>query len=261
MVRVRIGNSEVLLGEGRHFIGRGPECRVQIDHPRISRRHARIVVGSDSATIADLDSANGTHVDGRRISREPVPLRSGARVLVADVELRVSFEADIAGTAGPARRIAAPVEPDEFAEDASTSTHTTDFFALVEKIVAGMFAEGRFDEAAAILNPQLDGLLADARANRPIPSEQLAAGLGYAVGLAEATGSRRWVHYVLDLMTALAHVPDDSVAERLARAIAKAEGFDTSRLAAYSKALESRADPLSRMRAAAQLRSYHKPAR
>ena len=117
-LRVRVGDADLRLGEGRHFVGRGPECRVQIEHPRISRRHARIVVGEDGATIADLDSANGTYVDGRRISREPVPLRSGARVLVADVELRVSFEAGAAGAPAPVRRLAAPVEPDEFSEHA-----------------------------------------------------------------------------------------------------------------------------------------------
>src|ERR1700736_5389630 len=64
------------LTDGEHIAGRGAECSLVIDATTVSRRHARITVLSGLATIEDLGSTNGTHVDGRRIS-EPTQLVPG----------------------------------------------------------------------------------------------------------------------------------------------------------------------------------------
>jgi len=56
------------LADGEHIAGRDAECSLVIDASTVSRRHARITVGSGMATIEDLDSTNGTHVNGTRIS-------------------------------------------------------------------------------------------------------------------------------------------------------------------------------------------------
>jgi DNA-binding winged helix-turn-helix (wHTH) protein len=56
------------LTDGEHVAGRDPECSVVIDADSVSRRHARITVVSGTATIEDLDSTNGTHLNGTRIS-------------------------------------------------------------------------------------------------------------------------------------------------------------------------------------------------
>jgi DNA-binding winged helix-turn-helix (wHTH) protein len=53
---------------GEHLAGRDAECAVVIDAGTVSRRHARITVASDTATIEDLESTNGTYVNGSRIS-------------------------------------------------------------------------------------------------------------------------------------------------------------------------------------------------
>jgi DNA-binding winged helix-turn-helix (wHTH) protein len=55
------------LEGGVHIIGRLEEATVKIDAPSVSRRHARIVVSEDGASIEDLDSKNGTLVNGTRI--------------------------------------------------------------------------------------------------------------------------------------------------------------------------------------------------
>lgn len=47
-----------------YLIGRGPECDVVVDDTRVSRRHARLTVSGDGAEIVDLQSKNGTEVDG-----------------------------------------------------------------------------------------------------------------------------------------------------------------------------------------------------
>lgn len=52
------------LFEGPNVIGRDPGVDAWIDADTVSRRHARIVVAGERATIQDLGSKNGTGVGG-----------------------------------------------------------------------------------------------------------------------------------------------------------------------------------------------------
>ncbi len=76
------------LTEGEHLAGRDPECSFVIEASTVSRRHARIKVASGEATIEDLASTNGTHVDGVRIEA-PTQLTPGAEILLGSELLRV----------------------------------------------------------------------------------------------------------------------------------------------------------------------------
>lgn len=49
-------------------IGRGEEAAHALPHPRVSRRHAELVVEGRRVGIRDLDSANGTFVNGERLT-------------------------------------------------------------------------------------------------------------------------------------------------------------------------------------------------
>jgi DNA-binding winged helix-turn-helix (wHTH) protein len=62
------------LTDGVHLTGRDDACALVIDASTVSRHHARITVVAGAATIEDLGSTNGTHVNGARISR---PTRLG----------------------------------------------------------------------------------------------------------------------------------------------------------------------------------------
>jgi len=49
----------------RVTVGRSPDNEIQIDRPSVSRRHAEIVFdGETGCTVRDLDSSNGTYVNG-----------------------------------------------------------------------------------------------------------------------------------------------------------------------------------------------------
>jgi DNA-binding winged helix-turn-helix (wHTH) protein len=61
------GEREIPLPEGEHFLGREPDGLVRINSPKVSRRHARILVRAGRAVLEDLGSKNGTHIDGQRI--------------------------------------------------------------------------------------------------------------------------------------------------------------------------------------------------
>ncbi len=51
------------------LIGRAPDCGLVIDNPAVSAHHARLTREQGGVLIEDLDSANGTFVDDRRIKR------------------------------------------------------------------------------------------------------------------------------------------------------------------------------------------------
>ena len=61
------GTREVALDPGENLLGRDEDSIVWIDDPLVSRRHARIVIDGTGAFLEDLDSKNGTSVNGKRI--------------------------------------------------------------------------------------------------------------------------------------------------------------------------------------------------
>jgi FHA domain len=83
------GSRSVTLTGGEHLLGRGPQCDVLIDAPGVSRSHARIRVGTDATTIADLGSKNGTYVNRRRIAG-PTVLRDADEIALGTAVLTVS---------------------------------------------------------------------------------------------------------------------------------------------------------------------------
>jgi DNA-binding winged helix-turn-helix (wHTH) protein len=63
-----VDGKRLRLAGGSHQVGREPDCDVFLDHADVSRRHARIIVDVSSVTVEDLDSKNGTLVNGKRLS-------------------------------------------------------------------------------------------------------------------------------------------------------------------------------------------------
>jgi len=81
-----LGPRQWLLSEGSNLVGRDRDCAVRIDSTAVSRRHARIVVGSEQTTIEDLKSKNGTRVNGQRVEQR-VALTDGDQVQVGGVTM------------------------------------------------------------------------------------------------------------------------------------------------------------------------------
>src|SRR4051812_47597652 len=77
------------LSQPRIVIGRSRGCDVVVKDRNVSRRHAAITrTLAGGLLIHDLDSVNGTSVDGKKVHgrRE---LREGSRILVGDTVLEV----------------------------------------------------------------------------------------------------------------------------------------------------------------------------
>jgi ABC-type multidrug transport system ATPase subunit len=76
------GRARTRSGAGVLTIGRLAECDLEIASPLVSREHARLHCGSAGIEIEDLDSTNGTFVNGRRL-RGRVRLKQGDRIAIA----------------------------------------------------------------------------------------------------------------------------------------------------------------------------------
>jgi pSer/pThr/pTyr-binding forkhead associated (FHA) protein len=68
------------------ILGRDPAAGVYIEHPSVSRHHARISIDRQQAVLEDLRSRNGTFVDGRKIE-EPTRIDSGAVIGLGPIAL------------------------------------------------------------------------------------------------------------------------------------------------------------------------------
>jgi ABC transport system ATP-binding/permease protein len=71
--------------DGAAIIGRDSTCDIVFDHPTVSRQHAVIRCNGDVCQIADLDSTNGTFVNGTRIRTSP--LRDGDTIWVGGIQI------------------------------------------------------------------------------------------------------------------------------------------------------------------------------
>lgn len=79
---------EFPLSLGRDLlIGRSPDVDLVLAEDMVSRKHARILAGEGSFAIEDLDSTNGTFVNGEKVQR--TGLRQGDRILIGTSILKL----------------------------------------------------------------------------------------------------------------------------------------------------------------------------
>lgn len=84
--RVTTETHAFVLTHGDNVIGRNPDAEVFLDHPSVSRRHARISIAADRVVLEDLNSRNGTSLDGREVT-SPTELHDGAVIRVGPITL------------------------------------------------------------------------------------------------------------------------------------------------------------------------------
>ena len=69
------------------LLGRHIACDVVLEHPSVSRRHVRLSFRDGHWVLRDLDSTNGTRINGRRVVR--CRLEPGDRLRLGSAELLV----------------------------------------------------------------------------------------------------------------------------------------------------------------------------
>ncbi|WP_128428854.1 FHA domain-containing protein [Streptomyces cyaneus] len=94
-----------LLHGGEIRIGRSADADVPLDDPDVSRLHCAVTVAADGrVSVTDLDSTNGTTLDGTRVTTRPVRFAPGALLRIGESALR------LAPAGGPGARVR--TEPD-----------------------------------------------------------------------------------------------------------------------------------------------------
>lgn len=80
---------ELELGDDQLTIGRSADSGLVIRDDYTSTHHARLMLWSDQWMIQDLDSTNGTFLNGKRVSiPTPVPLNTPVSIGTTTFELR-----------------------------------------------------------------------------------------------------------------------------------------------------------------------------
>ena len=85
------------LAEELNTLGRAPENSIHLDEPSVSGRHAELMLAGENCYLKDLDSTNGTLVNGQPVTN--VQLRSGDRIRFGKVE--ACYECDATSSAQP----------------------------------------------------------------------------------------------------------------------------------------------------------------
>ena len=77
-------------------IGRGSDCNLRLSAPQVSRRHCFLRVGRDSVSVTDLDSSNGTFIDGTRItSGKRHDIANGAQLALGPIRFTIHVRSDV----------------------------------------------------------------------------------------------------------------------------------------------------------------------
>ena len=140
-------------------LGRGRRADIVVDDPSASRRHAQIELNGRDWQLHDLESANGTHLNGRPISR-PTTIRPGDLIGIGGQTFRYEPDAkkDTPDTVffieedNPASQIILS-KPVEAEPPIATDPRQAKVLARLAEILATAFQE------AAVLDCVLDELL------------------------------------------------------------------------------------------------------
>jgi general secretion pathway protein E len=101
-VRTPQGVRRLTLGADPLTVGRHPECGIHANDDRLSRRHCVVEPCGDGFRVRDLDSRNGTKVNGVRVAERV--LRNGDTVDAGGVQLQFIDPEEVA----PSRRRQTP---------------------------------------------------------------------------------------------------------------------------------------------------------
>ncbi len=95
------GRSHELTAE-KTTIGRLEDNTFTIGDPSVSSHHCEVLLRGDTVIVRDLNSTNGTYINGERITE--APLKPGQILRLGQVELRLETEETAAATAAAAQR-------------------------------------------------------------------------------------------------------------------------------------------------------------
>ncbi len=109
------GGRRIALARGEVVLGRSRDCEIVLRDGSISRTHALLSVTAERVTVQDLDSANGTFVDGARV-REETALAPGGQLRLGRLRMTLRRAEPAAAAAAADRCPACGAAVDDGAE-------------------------------------------------------------------------------------------------------------------------------------------------
>ncbi|HMF13168.1 MAG TPA: FHA domain-containing protein [Gemmataceae bacterium] len=105
----------ILLDKPILLLGRHPECDIQIESRKVSRRHCCIAQVHDYLVVRDLGSTNGIRINGVRVVEGQI--KSGDELTIGSLRFQVQLDAGDARAPGGAKRPKPVVKPVPFDDD------------------------------------------------------------------------------------------------------------------------------------------------
>lgn len=106
----------IAINDDQFLIGRHVGCDLRLGGDNVSRRHCLILLDSSGASIQDLNSRNGTLVNGARLNRkEPCQLKHHDKIKIGDWKFRISIRD---------AKTKQPVDADNLSRRAPTTDHS-----------------------------------------------------------------------------------------------------------------------------------------
>lgn len=93
------GKEVAVLG-GTFVIGRADGCHLRAKSDAISRRHCELVIEGGNVLVRDLQSRNGTFVNGERI-KDDCPVNSGDTIAVGPLQFELVVDHALGGAKRP----------------------------------------------------------------------------------------------------------------------------------------------------------------
>lgn len=232
--RLRFLLQEFDLPGGEVDIGRGPECHVTVEDPLISRRHAKIRVVGEDASIEDLGSRNGVRINGRLIQKDS-PLRHGDRIRLGTQEMvfivadersqatRTTGFLSLCGSCGrpyPEQARACPhcgavPREDDTLTGMALHPRQTFTFQLLGQVIERALQTGRASEADRVMRRAAQELEERMQRGDRLDGNQLATMAGYAIELAELQNGPEWLRWMFKLHREQGVLPSSTIVDRL----------------------------------------------
>ena len=212
------------LAVGSYTLGRSDVCEVVLDSSRASRKHARVTVTEEGATLDDLGSANGTFVNGTRLTAAQA-LAHGDFVVIGDLGLEVAVEplADSPDRAPGVSQSGAEAAQGPHLPPTSRVSAGEVLAAVADRAIE----LGNAEQAERTLEQWLTRTLGDVRAGHKREASDIVIAVRQSLHLALALKKQRWSDYALELLGSGAPAPNQATLDELSRAVAEAGASPT----------------------------------
>ena len=93
--------TEVALTEAVSTIGKTPDNTIVVTDGAISRKHAAFLLRDEKVFVRDLESSNGTFVNGQRLGQQEQPLADGDEIAMGRTKIRFRLAPDAVSPESP----------------------------------------------------------------------------------------------------------------------------------------------------------------